>query len=655
MPKASEQLGKCNLNLNNRVSRWKDKTMVEPNEGCSLTVEQLQTIINDTDSQHQPKQCINGAEAIALILGYMGTKTVFAYAGTSELALCDAVDRQPSLELVNGRGDKESAFMAAGGTLLRPQRSAAILHGARGLTNAAGAVADARRSEVGTVFIVGLPSSTSVKYLPPHAERGLLPAIGTFVDWWWEAPSMAEIEEDSGLASEFCKKIVEAIETIAQMPARPAMIGIPQDVAEMSWIPINAVVDVVREFSTPLANNHVKMSEDQDLSDAISLIAQAKKPVILIDDYALKYSGIVKAIDIFSKHINAPVLQLRYRRGPMLFERLRYEYVHNFVGWLNQFSKEHRELVAGCDLFITIEDRNIYRRVVGDLPESRKIAITGFPEKTIKNDYISESDVIVEASPTETMLRIVNALPPKKDHQWWSFDIERAARVTPEPADELVEYQRTGIVQAVGSAFVDSKQPVLVDDSQMFGGIISERYDLLPKDIRVFGSHGGFVGSGVSVATGIAIVERDCSVVCTLGDQGFTNSIQGLICAIEQEAPITYIVCNNGMSVSLTKQANATDSSWFDGGKRGYLKNTPKWSYVGLARSLGMFGVKVSVPIGPDEKTVAAGIAELHDAVAQCKNHDGPKLIELVLPSEPAAWRGIWLTQGFEQVEAITS
>jgi len=506
----------------------------------------------------------------------------------------------------------------------------------------------------------GLLGSKTFEFSPEmelYVARGLFRCLLVCRLHW----TVIRLRDDDGnrlriaLHWQAAEEIVEAIETIAQMPTRPAMIGIPQDVAEMSWIPINAVVDVVREFSTPLANNHIKMSEDQDLSDAISLIAQAKKPVILIDDYALKYSGIVKAIDIFSKHINAPVLQLRYRRGPMLFERLRYEYVHNFVGWLNQFSKEHRELVAGCDLFITIEDRNIYRRVVGDLPESRKIAITGFPEKTIKNDYISESDVIVEASPTETMLRIVNALPPKKDHQWWSFDIERAARVTPEPADELVEYQRTGIVQAVGSAFVDSKQPVLVDDSQMFGGIISERYDLLPKDIRVFGSHGGFVGSGVSVATGIAIVERDCSVVCTLGDQGFTNSIQGLICAIEQEAPITYIVCNNGMSVSLTKQANATDSSWFDGGKRGYLKNTPKWSYVGLARSLGMFGVKVSVPIGPDEKTVAAGIAELHDAVAQCKNHDGPKLIELVLPSEPAAWRGIWLTQGFEQVEAITS
>ena len=92
---------------------------------------------------------LTGAEATALVLRQEGVRTVFAYAGTSELALCDSVARTAGLRLVNGRGDSSSTFMAAGGSLLVPGRGCAVLHGARGLTNATGAIADSSRNEIG--------------------------------------------------------------------------------------------------------------------------------------------------------------------------------------------------------------------------------------------------------------------------------------------------------------------------------------------------------------------------------------------------------------------------------------------------------------------------------------------------------------------------
>src|SRR5580700_4648914 len=95
---------------------------------------------------------LTGAEALAAVLVASGVRRVFAYAGTSELALCDRFIRTPGMQLINGRGDKESAFMAAGASLVRPARGAAIIHGARGLTNATGAIADARRNEIGCVI-----------------------------------------------------------------------------------------------------------------------------------------------------------------------------------------------------------------------------------------------------------------------------------------------------------------------------------------------------------------------------------------------------------------------------------------------------------------------------------------------------------------------
>jgi hypothetical protein len=160
-----------------------------------------------------------GAEAIAAVLRQAGVTHVFAYAGTSELAMCDAIDRSHDVALVNGRGDKESAFMAAGGSLLRANRAAAILHAARGLTNAAGAVADARRNEAGTMFVVGMPSTGSARFLPPHGEPDLLGGMRAFADWCWQAPAIpARAAEHAEAARTFVSQLRWGLAAIARPP-----------------------------------------------------------------------------------------------------------------------------------------------------------------------------------------------------------------------------------------------------------------------------------------------------------------------------------------------------------------------------------------------------------------------------------------------------
>jgi acetolactate synthase-1/2/3 large subunit len=103
-----------------------------------------------------------------------GVRAVFAYPGTPELALCAAIESDPRLRLINARGDTEAAFLAAGACALRAGSAAGVLHGARGLTNALGAIADNRRSETPVLDIVGQASRQSMPYLPPHAEPALI-------------------------------------------------------------------------------------------------------------------------------------------------------------------------------------------------------------------------------------------------------------------------------------------------------------------------------------------------------------------------------------------------------------------------------------------------------------------------------------------------
>jgi acetolactate synthase I/II/III large subunit len=579
---------------------------------------------------------VSGAQAVAALLAAAGIEKVFAYPGTSELSICDAVNELPGIDMINGRGDKECAFMAAGASLLKPCRGAAILHAARGLTNATGGLADARRNEAGSVYVVGLPSTGSARFLPPHGEPQLLESIGAFAKWAWEAsaiPEDSDARECSAL--EFVTNVRHAVDVARRRPWGPTLIGLPQDVAEARWIPLTALAKDPVRIATP----------NVDVERAVVALSSASRPVILVDDCALRSDGFRPALKCLSGHIGAPVFQVRYRRGPMLFERLREEEVSNFIGWLNQYSYAHQQILEKADLLITVEDRNMYRRVVGELPRCRKIAINSVPEKVFKNEYFGDTDVLVVGDPASMLSALADKLGVMDSEAWFSPESRAENRVTPEPPSDDVDEARRLIVSAIAATIGKWDAPVIVDDSQMFGGLISEHYDELPGELRVFGGHGGFVGGGLSYATGLAIADPTVRVMCTLGDQAFTNSFQGLVAAVQENARVVIVVCNNGHSVSLDKQAAAS----FGGPSRPYLANVGAIDYRAIAEAIGLYAERVNVPIGGPKEETEPAIARFHHALERAASVDGPSLVELELPGCREAWRGIWLTQGFEQ------
>jgi acetolactate synthase I/II/III large subunit len=594
---------------------------------------------------------LTGAEAVAIILQQHGTEIVFAYAGTSELALCRSVDRAAQLRLVNGRGDKECVFMAAGASLFSPNKGVAIVHGARGLTNAAGAIADARRNETGTLIVVGLASTGSTRFLPPHAENDLITSIGNFTEWHWEVPAIPDDAPGRRRAAHsFVTMLRTALSNSARPPTRPSMFGIPQDVANTRWIPQVALRAPWRPPDAPAITA-------SSVTKAADMMGQASRPLVLLDDYALAYPQLRETLAELTKLIGAPVFQLRYRRGPMLFERLRKEEVGNFLGWLNPFSAAHKDLLEKCDLFITVEDRNIYRRVVGDLPYCRKIAITSDRSKVLKNEYLENNDILIEGNVISALKSLTSELTRRgvASPPWYATPVPGAADATPEPACDAVEYMRTAIVGAIAKVLGGWHAPVLVDDSQMFGGLLAERYELLPPGLRIFGGHGGFVGGGLATAVGLAISHPQLRVLCTLGDQGFTNSFQGLVSAVQDQVPVVILVCNNGGAVSLQKQAAVSEPDWNGTQRLQYLGNVPGFSYQRVAEALGAAAWLVEMRPDPDSDALGRAADELGQALTHAAAAGRPALVELRLPADPDVWKGIWLTQGFDENNSASS
>jgi acetolactate synthase I/II/III large subunit len=582
---------------------------------------------------------LSGAEAVAEVLQRGEVRRVFGYPGTSELALCAAVADRAEIAFVNARGDREAVFMAGGGSLIRPGAAAAILHGARGSTNACGAIADLRRNEVGCLLLVGQPSTPSARFLPPHGERALISSLGKFAKAAFEvAPGHGARDDEA--ARGFVATLVEALALARRVPQGPTVVGIPQDALEARWV-AEEILDESSFAESPAVT--------PNLDDALRLLQRSRRCVILVDDYLLKDREAIGRLDDLAALLGAPVFQIRYLRGPMLFERLSRTQVSWFAGWYDPRESAHREVVDGADLLVTIEDRNMYPRVVGALPACAKLAITSDAAKTRKNGYLQDGDLLIEA-PVSRVLRDLIALLRADSvsvHDVPGRLGEAGGRRSDEALPPPAELARRTIGAELARLFREVPQPVLVDDGQMLGGLLAEEYDRFPASLRVFGDHGGFVGAGIAIATGLAIQEPRATVVCTLGDQSFTNGLQGLVAAGGQRAPVLFLLCNNGESVSLHKQLTALVASASEAPE--WLRNAPNLDYTALARACGFETACVDLRPELGDERVEEGARELRSYVEAAVASRRPHLVELRLPPLGDTWSGIWINEGFDE------
>lgn len=575
--------------------------------------------------------CVTGADALAAMMYHFGITHVFAYPGTSELVLCESIARTGFVKLVNGRGDAECVFEAAGLSMWSPGRGLAILHGARGATNALGAICNARRNELAVLCIVGMPSTSYQRFLPPHGEPDLIEGLTHFAKSGHVAPHpfpQASLEERQSAAQQFLSVFAHSFDDACSYPTGPTLFGLPQDVAEERWIPAAELLQTFAQTSHELVELN-----SSDIQTCLKIIQDHDRPAILVDDIFYRKPGSKAALKTFSEAIGAPIFQVAYRRGAMLFEQPHQRTIPTFVGRYIPDEIAHQDVIKQSNLIITIDDRNCYQRVVGDLPNCRKIAITSNPSMTSKNQYLSHGDCLASGDP----ISILNALSQRIGPR--TSEIVLPSLLSPKPQwDVQYEPLRKMLPCAVAQCIALDPSPVIIDDSQMFGAVFTENYDTFPENLRVFGDHSGFVGAGIGFATGLAVGNPTNTVWCLTGDQAFLNGSQAIACAAEVGARLRVIVCNNGGSVSLIKQMSAQNPSAFDSGSIPFLSNSPRYSVVHVAEGLG--AVAESIKLGNDDL--------LKDALARLHDSDGPAVLEIMVPGNLGAWKGIWKTKGLD-------
>jgi acetolactate synthase-1/2/3 large subunit len=267
---------------------------------------------------------------------------------------------------------------------------------------------------------------------------------------------------------------------------------------------------------------------------------------------------------------------------------------------------------------------------------------------------LNESDCLIEGDVVDLLCRIsvqLSGVTSALEGETWLAHLDESS-ASEDDKEREIRRLRARIVTELGKALSSTASPVLVDDSQMFGGMISEEYDRLPLGLRIFGDHGGFVGSGIGYSTGLAMANPDVNVLCLLGDHGFVNGIQGLILAGEQRPNISYLVCNNGGSVSLNTQARALKLDRLTLDEDSHLRKPGSLSYAQLATEMGLSSQIVGIGLDEGTASLEDKLSAFRYVLTDSLATTGPHLIELRLPSTEEFWAGIWHTRGFDEVPA---
>jgi acetolactate synthase I/II/III large subunit len=589
--------------------------------------------------KHPDPQSLRGSDCLARLLSEWGAETLFTYPGTSELALCETVLRTGKIKVVNARGDGEAVLFAAGANLSRRDIATCLLHGARGATNALGAIADIRRNEVPLVVIIGLPSSTSAKFLPPHAEPDLITGLRHFAKSALELPS-GPFDQDSG------EELVAALRAVRsealRVPCGPVLIGVPANVLNEVWLPAG-------KWPAPspaVINGGDKECTGYDVRTAASWLREALRPVVLLDDYALCQEGSHQALLNFARAFSLPLMQVRYDRGPMLFQTLSTTANPYFVARYDPASPRHREVLSQADLLVTIEDRNMYPRVVGPLSSERHIAVTSAPDKAVTNGYLRPEDIVLAGDVVLSLRRLAEHAgtpaghPGQAARRHWADTVREMCSGGPQPPAS-----RSRLAAGIAAHLDGLTAPVLVDDSQIFGGLLAENYHLLPERLRVFGDHGGFVGAGLATAIGAALGNSQWDVVCCVGDSALINGFKAWFSGIEQHARLTCVVCNNGGSVSLRKQAAGDHGAGSLLPRADLLRNMATVRYGQLCAGLGIPYWHVLWTTGEEQEP-----ERLASALAAARRADGPAMVEIQVPDSLEFWEGLWRLRGFDEL-----
>tara|TARA_B110001452_G_scaffold17140_1_gene13942 strand:+ start:8633 stop:10276 length:1644 start_codon:yes stop_codon:yes gene_type:complete len=542
---------------------------------------------------------MTGGEAIIKSLRANGVDTVFGLPGGQLDYLFDAMYKEGSdLRLIHTRHEQGTAYMAYGYAKSTGKVGVCTVVPGPGLLNAAAALCTAWSNYAPVLCISGQIPSTGIGkgYGDLHEIDDQLGMISHITKW-------AESIDHPTLAP---SQICEAFKQLTTGFPRPVELEMPMDIMAME-----CEVEVL-----PAVNNYPKPVIDHEIiAEAVALLSQAKKPMIVVGSGALEASDEVLAV---AKVLQAPVMACRSGKGIVSSE--------NYLS--ANFPMGHR-LWGEADAVLAIGTRLNWPLTMWGKDDDLKIVRVDIDPTQIRRICDPEVGIVGDSGAVlDAILASLNA----QSHQATSREAELTA---------LKESVHNDMREKVGPqmAYLDvireelPDDGIFVDEVTQVGFVSWYGFPVYKPRQHISAGYQGTLGYGYATALGVMAGNMDKRVIQVSGDGGFMFTVQELATAVQYQLPLITIIFNDHRFTNVQRQ----QIEWFDG--RVISSDLHNPDFVKMAESFGAAGFSASDP------------ESLRVAIQEAYKEKGPSIIEVEITDFfPAPWPFLMMPQNRKQV-----
>ena len=543
------------------------------------------------------KDIITGSEALMRSLEYEGVETIFGYPGGAIMPVFDALyDHRDRLNHILVRHEQGAAHAAQGFARVSGKVGVCLVTSGPGATNTITGIADAMIDSTPIVVIAG---QVGAGFLGTDAfqEVDLVGVTQPITKWSYQIRR----------AEDVAWAVSRAFYIARSGRPGPVVLDFTKNaqVDQTEYEPVT--VDFIRSYDPD------PEIDRKAIGDAVALINESKKPFVLVGQ-GVELGNAQEELKSFIEKADLPCGCTLLGLSALPSDHLLNKGMLGMHGNLGPNVKTNE-----CDVLIAVGMR-FDDRVTGKLDtyakQAKVIHLDVDPSEIGKNVPV---DVPVLGNCKKTLALLTELIQKNKHTEWIdSFhsyedtEYEQVIRKEVFPTEGPLNMGE--VVHAVSEA--TRNDAVLVTDVGQ-NQMMACRYFKFSRERSIITSGGmGTMGFGLPAAIGATFGRPDRTVCVFMGDGGLQMTMQELGTVMEQKAPVKIILLNNN-----------------------YLGNVRQWQAMFFNRRYSFTPM-----MNPDYMQIASayGIpsrrvierADLHDAIQEMLNTDGPFLLEACVVEE---------------------
>jgi len=549
-----------------------------------------------TGSQQTPPR--SGASALVETLVHLGVDKVFGYPGGAVLPIYDALYNEKRLHHILVRHEQAAVHAAEGYARSTGKPGVVVVTSGPGMSNTTTGLLDAMSDSIPIICISGQVAKPLIG-TQAFQECDAIGIAKTVTKWQTQIQDVREVVQ----------RTEEAYNRAVSGRPSPVLIDFPKDIqAQLIDSPIGVSLRKTPKDSAP---------SEYDISQAINLILEAKKPIIYGGGGLINSGNL--ACDTFAKLVNmtkAPCTLTLMGLGAFPGSHPQFIGMPGMHGTL-----EANLALHDSDLIVCVGAR-FDDRVTGDVvtfaPNSKKIHIDIDPNSI---NRLVPVDVGLAGDCGDVLSKIVPILRAKintlQDIQPWWAKIHRWQKVKSlnfETKENTIVPQ--ALIRSIQNATA-GEDPIIATDVGQHQMWAAQHFVFNKPGHWLTSGGAGTMGYGLPAAIGAQLAHPDKTVICVSGDASILMNIQELSTAVQHKTPVKIILSNNEC-MGMVRQWQEFNH----GGRYSHSYTEALPDFVSVAKGFGWAAERIS---NPDE---------LDTAVMRCLRHDGPYFLEVAVEKQ---------------------